>query len=152
MDEKLDRYDRALLAALQRDATLSLADLAEAVSLSRSACWRRLNKLETAGVIRDRVTLLDPGALGLKLTVFITVRTNQHNRSWADRFREVVERIPGVLEVYRMGGDIDYLLKAVVADMPDYDRLYQQLIEADLFDVSAAFVMEEIKATTELPL
>jgi Lrp/AsnC family transcriptional regulator len=137
---------------LQRDATLSLADLSERVNLSRSACWRRLNKLESTGVIRDRVTLLDSSAVGLPLTVFVTIRTNQHNQRWAQRFREVVEGIPGVLEVYRMGGDVDYLLKAVVADMPDYDRLYQELIEADLFDVSAGFVMEEIKRTTALPL
>lgn len=148
----IDATDRRILRALQRDATLSLADLSEVVNLSRSACWRRLTKLETAGVIRERVTLLDPSAVGLPLTVFVTIRTNQHNRRWAQRFREVVEGIPGVLEVYRMGGDVDYLLKAVVADMPDYDRLYQALIEADLFDVSAGFVMEEIKRTTALPL
>lgn len=148
----LDNADRRLLSALQRDATLSLADLADRVNLSRSACWRRLNKLEAAGVIRDRVTLLNPQAVGLSLTVFITIRTNQHNPQWAQRFREVVEAIPGVLEVYRMGGDVDYLLKAVVADMHDYDRLYQALIAADLADVSAGFVMEEIKATTVLPI
>lgn len=149
---EMDATDRRILRVLQRDATLSLADLSETVNLSRSACWRRLNKLESAGVIRERVTLLDPTAVGLPLTVFVTIRTNQHNQRWAQRFREVVEGIPGVLEVYRMGGDVDYLLKAVVADMPDYDRLYQELIEADLFDVSAGFVMEEIKRTTALPL
>jgi Lrp/AsnC family transcriptional regulator len=149
---ELDNADRRLLHALQLDATLSLAELSESVNLSRSACWRRLNRLEAAGVIRARVTLLDPAALGLRLTVFIAVRTNQHNQRWAKRFRQVVEGIPGILEVYRMGGDVDYLIKAVVADMPDYDRLYQELIEADLFDVSAGFVMEQIKATTELPL
>jgi Lrp/AsnC family transcriptional regulator len=148
----LDTTDIRILRALQRDASLSLAELSEVVSLSRSACWRRLNKLEESGVIRERVTLLNPPAVGLPLTVFITIRTNQHNQRWARRFREVVEGIPGVLEVYRMGGDVDYLLKAVVADMPDYDRLYQELIEADLSDVSAGFVMEEIKRTTELPL
>jgi Lrp/AsnC family transcriptional regulator len=148
----IDATDRRILRVLQRDATLSLADLSERVNLSRSACWRRLNKLESTGVIRDRVTLLDSSAVGLPLTVFVTIRTNQHNQRWAQRFREVVEGIPGVLEVYRMGGDVDYLLKAVVADMPDYDRLYQELIEADLFDVSAGFVMEEIKRTTALPL
>lgn len=149
---EMDATDRRILRALQRDATLSLADLSERVNLSRSACWRRLNKLEAAGVIRERVTLLDPAAVGLPLTVFVTVRTNQHNQRWAQRFREVVEGIPGVLEVYRMGGDVDYLLKAVVADMPDYDRLYQELIEADLSDVNAGFVMEEIKRTSALPL
>ncbi|KGE04405.1 Lrp/AsnC family transcriptional regulator [Pseudohaliea rubra] len=148
----LDRVDRQLLRLLQADAALSLADLAEAVNLSRSACWRRLQKLEAAEVIRGRVTLLNPAAVGLPLTVFISIRTNQHNQGWAERFREVVSRVEGVQEVYRMGGDVDYLVKAVVADMPDYDRLYQQLIEADLSDVSAGFVMEELKHSTVLPL
>jgi Lrp/AsnC family transcriptional regulator len=152
MAVELDKLDRRLLDLLQRDATLSLADLAEAVSLSRSACWRRLQKLEAAGVIRGRVTLLEPAAVGLPLTVFILIRTNQHNAAWAERFQTVVSGVPGVQEVYRMGGDVDYLVKAVVADMPDYDRLYQQLIEADLSDVSAGFVMEELKHSTVLPL
>jgi Lrp/AsnC family transcriptional regulator len=149
---QLDGLDRRILRALQRDASLSLADLAEKVALSRSACGRRLQKLEAAGVIRARVTLLNAAAVGLPLTIFISVRTSQHNADWARRFREVVEGIPGVLEVYRMAGDVDYLIKAVVADMPDYDRLYQQLIDADLLDVSAGFVMEEIRCTTALPI
>jgi Lrp/AsnC family transcriptional regulator len=148
----LDSTDKRLLRLLQADSTLSVADLAEQVNVSKSACWRRLQKLEQGGTIRSRVTLLDPAKVGLGLTVFITIRTNQHNEAWAQRFREVVQRVEGVLEVYRLGGQLDYLLKAVVADMPDYDRLYQQLIGADLFDVSASFVMEEIKATTVLPL
>jgi Lrp/AsnC family transcriptional regulator len=148
----MDSTDRRILDALQSDATLSLAELSELVNLSRSACWRRLKHLEEDGVIRDRVTLLNPAAVGLALTVFITIRTNQHNAKWATRFRNVVMAIPGILEVYRMGGDVDYLIKAVVKDMSDYDRLYQDLIEAELSDVSAGFVMEEIKATTALPL
>lgn len=148
----IDSTDRRLLRALQRDASLSLADLAQTVNLSRSACGRRLQKLEAAGVVRGRVTLLEPALVGLPLTVFISVRTNQHNAAWVERFQSVVEELPGILEVYRMGGDVDYLIKAVVADMPDYDRLYQGLIEADLFDVSAGFVMEQLKQTTELPL
>ena len=148
----LDAMDRRLLTYLQSDATLSLADLSEAVHLSRSACWRRLQRLEGEGVIRQRVTLLDAPRVGLPLTVFISVRTNQHNAEWAQRFREVLDQVPGVLEAYRMGGAVDYLIKAVVADMPGYDRLYQQLIEADLFDVSAGFVMEELKYSTALPL
>ncbi len=150
--QELDRYDRAILERLQRDAGLSVGALAEVVGISKSACWRRIQRLEAAGIIRDRVALLDPAALGLPLTAFITVRTNQHNAAWADNFRAVVANIPGILEVYRLGGDIDYLLKAVVRDMPDYDRLYQDLIKADLFDVSASFVMEEIKLTTALPM
>lgn len=148
----MDSIDRKILQALQGDASLSLADLSELANLSRSACWRRLKNLEEAGVIKDRVTLLNPAAVGLLLTVFISIRTNQHTAKWAKRFNDVVTGIPGILEVYRMGGDVDYLIKAVVKDMGDYDRLYQELIEAELSDVSAGFVMEEIKATTALPL
>ena len=150
--QRLDAIDRQLLALLQRDASTSVGKLAERVGVSKSACWRRLQRLEDNGVIRDRVTLLDPAAVGLSLNVFISVRTNQHNEAWAATFKSVIDGIPGILEAYRMGGAVDYLLKAVVKDMPDYDRLYQQLIEADLFDVSASFVMEELKQTTELPL
>lgn len=148
----MDRIDRSILTLIQQDASLSVGDVAERVGTSKSACWRRIQKLEDAGVIRSRVTLLDPAALGLTLTVFIAVRTNQHNEKWAKQFRSVVEDAPGVLEVYRMGGDVDYLIKAVVSDMPGYDRLYQELIQADLFDVTASFVMETIKQTSALPL
>jgi Lrp/AsnC family transcriptional regulator len=148
----VDKTDRALLAAMQRDAALSIASLAERVGISKSACWRRVQRLEAVGVVRQRVTLLNPGRVGLPLTVFISIRTNQHNERWARQFNAVMADIPGVLEVYRTGGELDYLVKAVVRDMPDYDRLYHQLIKADLFDVSASFVMEQIKYTTELPL
>jgi Lrp/AsnC family transcriptional regulator len=103
-------------------------------------------------VIKQRVTLLDPRKLDLGLTVWISIRTNQHNAEWARHFNQVVQDVPGVLEVYRLGGQIDYLIKAVVADMHDYDNLYQQLIEADLFDVTASFVMEDIKSTSALPI
>jgi len=148
----MDRIDTALLAQLQADASLSVGDLAERVHISKSACWRRVRKLEEDGVIRRRIALLDPAAVGLPLTVFILVRTSHHNRDWSRHFQEVVTGIPGILDAYRMGGDIDYLLKAVVADMQGYDRLYQELIQADLFDVTASFVMEELKHTSELPL
>ncbi len=148
----MDRTDRALLRAMQGDASLSIGALAEIVGLSKSACWRRVQRLEEEGVVRGRVTLLEPARVGLPLTVFISIRTNQHNDRWATQFTRVMADIPGVLEVYRTGGELDYLVKAVVRDMPDYDRLYHQLIKADLFDVSASFVMEEIKFTTELPL
>lgn len=148
----MDRTDRSILTLLQADASLSVGDVADKVSVSKSACWRRIQKLEEAGIIQRRVTLLDPSALGLDLTVFVSVRTNQHNEKWARQFKSVVENIAGILEVYRMGGDVDYLIKAVVPGMPGYDRLYQQLIKADLFDVTASFVMETIKQTSELPL
>ena len=148
----MDKTDRQILSRLQADAALSVGDLAEVVGVSKSACWRRIQKLEQSGIIQGRVTLLDAAALDLSLTVFISIRTNQHNEKWSKQFKAVVEGIPGILEVYRMGGELDYLIKAVVKDMPDYDKLYQQLIGADLFDVTSNFVMEEIKFTTRLPL
>ncbi|ALO45972.1 Lrp/AsnC family transcriptional regulator [Pseudohongiella spirulinae] len=148
----MDTADKNLLRLMQADASLSVAQLADKTAMSKSACWRRIQKLETDGIIRQRVTLLNADRVGLGLTVFISIRTNQHNSDWAQRFNDVVQGIEGVLEVYRLGGQIDYLIKAVVADMAGYDRLYQRLIEADLFDVTASFVMEEIKSTTVLPI
>ena len=150
--EPIDTLDRKLLRALQRDNAESISDLAERCGLSRSACSRRIARLAEAGVIERSVALLSQSKLGLGLTVFIAIKTNQHNAAWSSQFRRVVEQLPGILEVHRLGGDIDYLVKAVVPDMPGYDALYQQLIKADLFDVSASFVMETMKHTTELPL
>ena len=148
----MDKIDKAMLATLQVDATVSVGDLSEKVGISKSACWRRLQKLEQEGVILKRVALLYQEKINLPLTVFISVRTNQHNDDWAKKFQEVAQGIPGVLETYRMSGDLDYLIKAVVKDMAGYDLLYKQLIKADLFDVSSSFVMETLKQTTELPL
>ena len=150
--EPIDTLDRKLLRALQRDSAEPISDLAERCGLSRSACSRRIARLAEAGVIERSVALLSQSKLGLGLTVFIAIKTNQHNAAWSSQFRRVVEQLPGILEVHRLGGDIDYLVKAVVPDMPGYDALYQQLIKADLFDVSASFVMETMKHTTELPL
>lgn len=148
----MDYYDQRILELIQADASLSVAELADQVALSKTACWRRLQKLDQQGVIRARVTLLDPAAVNLGLTVYVAIRTNQHNDDWSRRFSEVLAEIPEVLEAYRMSGDLDYLLKAVVSDMAGYDRLYKQLIRADLFDVSSSFVMETFKQTTALPL
>jgi len=150
--EPIDALDRKLLRALQRNSAEPISDLAERCGLSRSACSRRIARLAEAGVIERSVALLSQSKLGLGLTVFIAIKTNQHNAAWSSQFRRVVEQLPGILEVHRLGGDVDYLVKAVVPDMPGYDALYQQLIDADLFDVSASFVMETMKHTTELPL
>ncbi len=149
---KMDKQDRAILELLQRDASLSIGDVAERVGISKSACWRRIQKLEQDNVISARVTLLNQEQVNLPLTVYISIRTNQHNDQWAEQFKKVIEEIPLVLEVYRMSGDLDYLIKAVVTDMPGYDRLYKSFIKADLFDVSSSFVMETMKQTTQLPL
>ncbi|MEP3918728.1 Lrp/AsnC family transcriptional regulator [Ascidiaceihabitans sp.] len=150
---ELDTIDRKILKHLQRDASLSLENLGEEVGLSRNACWRRVKTLEDSGVITGRVALVAPLAIDLGLMVFMQVRTNQHDPDWAVRFSQATRAIPGILSVYRMTGDLDYLIRARVADMADYDRLYQQLIKRlPLSDVSASFVMEEIKDGTALPV
>lgn len=148
----MDHYDRRILALLQHDASLSVGDVADRIALSRTACWRRIQQLEQSGVIRARVALLDSARLGLSLTTYILIRTNQHTERWSQRFSDLLADIPEVLEAHRMSGDVDYLLKAVVTDMAGYDRLYRKLIAAELFDVSSGFVMETLKTTTELPL
>lgn len=150
---QIDEMDRRLLAELQRDSDASLEILGERVGLSRNACWRRIRALEEAGVIRGRVTLLDAARLGLGLTVFMQIRTNAHAPDWLERFSAAVKAMPEILGVYRMSGDLDYLIRAQVTDMAGYDSLYQRLIrKVPLSDVSASFVMEEIKETTALPL
>jgi Lrp/AsnC family transcriptional regulator len=149
---ELDRIDKVILELLQRDATLSVGEIADQVPISKTACWRRIQNLVDDGVIDKRVALLDQEKVNLPLTAYISVRTNQHNQEWAKLFQDIVNDIPEVLEVYRMSGDLDYLIKAVVTDMPGYDRLYQKLIKANIFDVSSSFVMERMKFTTELPL
>ena len=150
---EVDPIDRRILAELQRDATLSVDQLSERIDLSRNACWRRVKLLEKEGVIRGRVTLVDPEKLGLSLMVFIIVRTASHDPEWLARFKSAVTAFPEIISVYRMSGDLDYVLRARVADVKGYDRLYQRLItRVPLADVSASFVMEEIKETTIVPV
>lgn len=149
----MDSIDKAILALLQRDSDTPVADIAESVGLSPTPCWRRIKKLEERGVVRRRVALADMKAVGLNLTAFVAVKTAHHNESWLNDFAASIARIPEVVEVYRMSGDIDYLLKVVCPDMAEYDRIYKQLISlADFSDVRSTFSMEELKYTTELPL
>jgi len=149
----MDAIDRKLLAALQADASLSLSALSDLAGLSRNPCWRRIQRLEAEGYISRRVAILDPDRLNVGLTVFIAVRTDQHNTEWVDTLKRAVADIPEIVGVYRMSGDIDYLLQAVVPDVKAYDALYQHLIaRVRLSDVSSSFVMEKIKSTTALPL
>jgi Lrp/AsnC family transcriptional regulator len=148
-----DKFDRKILHYLQDDASLSNADLAERVDLSANACWRRVKRLEEHKVIRKRVALLSESALHLGVTVFVSVKTSQHNDKWLANFAAGVKALPEVVEFYRMSGDIDYLLKIVVQDIGDYDRVYKKLIAvAPLHDVSSSFAMERIKSSTALPL
>lgn len=149
----LDKADRAILAELQRDATLTVDELAERITLSRNACWRRIKALEEAGVIKARVALLDAAKLGLGLTAFIAIRTAQHEDKWLEKFSRAVREFPEIIGVYRTTGETDYLLQAVVSDIAGYDDLYKRLIaRIALTDVSASFVMEKIKETTALPI
>lgn len=151
--EKFDQLDSQILNELQHDSAQSLEALGEAVGLSRNACWRRIRALEEAGVITARVALVDPKAVGLGLMVFMQVRTHSHDPDWQTRFNRATRTIPGILSVYRMTGDLDYLIRARVPDMAGYDTLYQQLIHlVPIADVAASFVMEEIKDGTALPL
>lgn len=132
---------------------MSLDTLSDEVGLSRNACWRRIKQLEESGIIRARVALLDPELLGLNLTVFIAIRAAQHSSDWAKTFSDVTRSFPEIQSVYRMTGELDYLIRARVRDMAAYDNLYKRLIEkVDLADVSASFVMEDIKDDTALPL
>jgi len=150
---KIDEIDRKLLAELQRDCDIGLESLGERVGLSRNACWRRLNALQANGVIRRRVALLEPDRLGIGLSVFIQIRTQRHDPAWLDAFSRVMREFPEILGAYRMSGDLDYLIRARVSDVAGYDRLYQRLINRlEMSDVTASFVMEELKETTELPL
>ncbi len=148
----LDSLDIKLLDSLQSNATLSTGVLAEKLGYSKSAIWRRVTRLEEQGIIKTRAAILDAAQLGLGLTVYISIKTNQHNEVWSAKFTEITQALSQVLEVHRMSGDLDYLIKAVVKDMKGFDQLYQELIKADLYDVSSSFVMEELKSTTRLPL
>ena len=149
----LDRYDRAILSLLQGNADLGLNEIAEKIKLSPTPCWRRIQKLEAAGIIRKRVALLDANRINLGVTVFVSIRTNQHNAAWLEQFAAAISNVPEVTESYRMSGEVDYVLKVVVPDISGYDAVYKKIISrVELQDVSSAFAMEQLKYTTELPL
>ena len=149
----LDRMDCLILTALQTDASLSIAQLGERVGLSSTPCWKRVKRLEEEGYLGARVAIVDRKKVGLPVTVFVSVRTSQHDEKWLSRFAATVTAMPEVLEFHRMSGDIDYLLKVVTTDIDGYDRFYKKLIkQTQLSGVSSAFSMEQIKSTTALPL
>jgi len=149
----MDKIDKRILTILQQDATMPVAEIGKKVGLSTTPCWRRIQKLEEDGVITRRVALLHPPSVNARVTVFVSIRTNMHNAEWLKRFSEVVETFPEVVELYRMSGDIDYLMRVVVPDIAAYDAFYQRLIaKVDITDVSSSFAMEQMKYTTQLPL
>ncbi|MES2149845.1 MAG: Lrp/AsnC family transcriptional regulator [Pseudomonadota bacterium] len=149
----LDKFDCAILSALQADGSLSIAGLSEKVGLSSTPCWKRVKRLEEEGYIENRVTLINREKVGLPVTVFVSVRTREHDEKWLTRFAAAVIALPEVLEFHRMSGDVDYLLKVVTTDIGGYDRFYKKLIKVgQLSGVSSAFSMEQIKYSTALPL
>ncbi|HKH26765.1 MAG TPA: Lrp/AsnC family transcriptional regulator [Sphingomicrobium sp.] len=150
---QLDRTDRKILAIMQEDSSLAVADVAQRVGLSQTPCWRRIQRLRADGVIARTVSLVHPEAVGLGLTVFITIEALDHSPDWLDRFTAAVSAMPEVMEVHRMAGEIDYLLRVAVADMAAFDAFYRDLIKAvPLKNVSSHFAMERVKATTAYPI
>jgi Lrp/AsnC family transcriptional regulator len=149
----MDEIDRKLLQLLQEDATLSIAQMADRVGLSQTPCWKRIQKLEAKGVITRRVAVVDPDRVGVGLSVFVAVEAGEHNSEWLARFSTAVAAMPEVMEVYRMAGDVDYMLRVAVADMAEYDRFYKRLIaSAPMKNVTSRFAMERMKHTTAYPL
>jgi Lrp/AsnC family transcriptional regulator len=149
----VDEVDREILRLLQDDADLTARELAEHVGLTPTPCWRRVQNLEKAGVIRARVALLEPTELNLAVTALVHIRTNDHSAAWLDRFSAGIADLPEIIEAYRTSGEIDYTLKVVVPSIDAYDDFYKRLIaRVDLYDVRTVFVMEQMKHTTALPL
>src|SRR5690606_16499327 len=149
----LDKIDRKILALLQKDATTPVAEIGRKVGLSTTPCWRRIQKMEEDGVIKGRVAILDPQKINAGVTVFVSIRTNEHNDAWMRKFSAVVEDLTEVVEFYRMSGEVHYLLRVVVPDIAAYDAFYKKLISRiNLTDVSSSFAMGQIKYSTALPL
>ena len=149
----IDNFDLKILRELQKDSAISVDALAENVDLSRNACWRRMKRLEADGVIKSRVALLDAEKLNLDLMVYVMVRTHDHEPGWLEKFRTAVRSMPEIIGAHRMSGDLDYVLRVRVRDVKAYDVFYQRLIaKVPISEVSASFVMEDIKDTTGLPI
>jgi Lrp/AsnC family transcriptional regulator len=149
----MDAIDRKILAVLQSDASLSVAEIGQRVGLSSTPCWKRIQRLEADGVIERRVALVDQDKVGLGITVFVSVETADHSEEWLKKFAELVGAMPEVMEFYRMAGDVDYMLRVVATDIHGYDGFYKRLIAAvPLKNVTSRFAMEKIKSTTVLPL
>jgi Lrp/AsnC family transcriptional regulator len=149
----MDKFDKKILQILQEDCTAPVSEVASQVGLSTTPCWRRIQAMEKSGIIKGRVALADPEKLNVGLTIFVMIKTNQHNPEWLNEFRKVAKDFKEIVEFYRMSGDVDYLLRVVVPDMKAYDAFYNRLISrASFADISSSFAMEEIKYTTALPV
>jgi Lrp/AsnC family transcriptional regulator len=149
----MDAIDRKILAVLQEDASLSVAEIGSRVGLSSTPCWKRIQRLEGDGVIEKRVAVVDQAKVGLGITVFVSVETGDHSQEWLERFAKLVGAMPEVMEFYRMAGDVDYMLRVVAPDIAGYDAFYKRLIgTVPLKNVTSRFAMEKVKSTTALPI
>jgi Lrp/AsnC family transcriptional regulator len=149
----MDAIDRKILNVLQQDASLSVAEIGQRVGLSSTPCWKRIQRLEADGVILKRVALVEQNQVGVGINVFVSIETGDHSQEWLERFAQTVSAMPEVLDFFRMAGDVDYLLRVVVADMAAYDGFYKRLIATvPLKNVTSRFAMEKIKSTTALPI
>lgn len=150
---RLDRIDRRILAKLQRDATQPVAELAEQVGLSMTPCWRRIQRLEQHGFIKKRIAVLDRTRLNAKVTVFIMIKTREHSIEWIERFHQATRDMSEIVDIYRMSGEVDYLIRAFLPDIEAYDALYKKIIaQLPISNITSMFAMEEIKSTSEVPL
>ncbi|HHG88950.1 MAG TPA: Lrp/AsnC family transcriptional regulator [Devosia sp.] len=153
LEVAFDKIDKKILALVQKDATLPVADVARRVGLSTTPCWRRIQKMEEDGVIRRRVAVLDAQKVNAGVNVFVAIRASEHSDAWLRELSGVIEQFPEVVEFYRMSGEVDYMLRVVVPSIAAYDDFYRRLIgKITLTDVSSSFAMEQIKYTTALPL
>jgi Lrp/AsnC family transcriptional regulator len=149
----MDAIDRKILAVLQDNAALSVAEIGSRVGLSSTPCWKRIQRLEADGVIQKRVAIIDQDSIGLCISVFVSIETGDHSQDWLDKFAKTVTAMPEVMEFYRMAGDVDYMLRVVVPDIAGYDGFYKRLISTvPLKNVTSRFAMEKIKSTTALPI
>src|SRR5882757_865818 len=150
---RIDAIDRKILRVLQEDASLSVAEIGDRVGLSSTPCWKRVQRMENEGIIIGKVALVDQNKIGLGLSVFVSVESSDHSDAWLKKFAAAVSAMPEVIEFYRMAGDVDYVLRVVVADMRSYDIFYKKLISAvALKNVTSRFAMEKIKSVTALPV
>ena len=149
----MDKIDVKILKLLQRDCNLPISEIAQKVGLSTSPCWKRISKLRETGIIKQQLSILDAAKLGFGLTAYVSIKTGEHSGAWLNEFSKTVTDMPEVMEFHRMAGDVDYMLKVVVADIDSFDKFYKRLIGSSAInEVTSRFSMEKIKDTTELPL
>lgn len=150
----LDDFDRKILRALQQNANWSMAELGQEVGLSHTPCWRRYRRLETEGVIRGKVVLLDPRKLNLNVIVYVYITIKSHNEDSLNEFESAVQDVQEVVECYSTSGDKDYVLRVLVNDVEHYELLLKRTIAhlPNIASINSTFALKQVKYTTQLPI